>query len=249
MYRTPQERHKAALDLLPPMPCEVEVVAPRGGTFPLMLASEEGGLIYAYGSRDHVSDGAVLVAKLRNDEGDGHDIRFSVIRSYFQSGDDLLLHLKVAGIEDHFATRSAPRAELVAEAVARVIYAQSVPKDERLAVRLSDVSQTGLSFVTSLSFEAGDLLEITAQLPDRSVRLEARVIRAIPALYGRSRVGCEFTNILDADRHTIGMLATLTQQQGSEDDRDPNMLETLEQARAQQRQREQQQQQRRGFGR
>jgi len=248
MSRTPQERHKAALALLPPMPCEVEIVAPRGGTFPLMLASAEGGLIYAYGNRNHVSDGAVLVAKLRNDEGDGHDIRLSVIRSYFQSGDDLLLHLKVAGIDDHFATRSAPRAELVAEAMARVVYAHSVPKDERLAVRLSDVSQTGLSFVTSLSFEAGDLLEITAQLPDRSVRLEARVIRAIPAVYGRTRVGCEFTNILEADRHSIGLLATMTQQQGSEDDRDPTMLETLEQARAQQR-KQHEQRPRRGFGR
>ena len=120
----------------------------------------------------------MLVAKIRNEEGDGHDIRFSVIRSYFQSGADLLLHLKVAGIDDHFATRSAPRAELAAEAVARVIYAQSVPRDEHLAVRLSDVSQTGLAFVTSLDFQPGDLLEFTAQLPDRSVRLEARVIRA-----------------------------------------------------------------------
>ena len=234
MFRTPEERHQAALDLLPPIPCQVEVIAPRGGTFPLMLASAEGEVIYAYGSRDHVSDGAVLVAKLRNDEGDGHDIRFSVLRSYFQSGSDLLLHLKVAGIDDHFATRSAPRAELAAEAVARVIYAQSVPRDERLAVRLADVSQTGLAFVTSLEFQPGDLLEFTAQLPDRSVRLEARVIRAIPAVYGRTRVGCEFTSILEADRHSIGLLATMTQQQGSEDERDPGMVETLEQARAKQ---------------
>jgi hypothetical protein len=244
MFRTPQERHKAALDLLPPIPCEVEVIAPRGGTIPLVLASEEGELIYAYGSRDHVSDGAVLVAKVRNDEGDGHDIHFSVVRSYFQSGADLLLHLKVAAIDDHFATRSAPRAQLAAEAVARVIYAQSVPKDERLAVRLSDVSQTGVSFVTSLTFEEGDLLEVIAQLPDRSVRLEARVIRSAPAVYGRSRVGCEITSVLDADRHALGQLAHLMAQQGSEDDRDPTMLETLEQVRAQQRQ----QQPRRGFG-
>lgn len=234
MFQTPRELIRLALDLLPPMPSTVEVFSERGGSFALTLADHEGDLLYAYGDRDHVADGLVLEHRIRNGEGDGHNIRFTVRRTFFQSGSDLLLHLVVSGIEEHYASRSAPRADLSAGAVVRVLYGKALERDLRLDVRVADVSTTGVSFITDREFHPGDVLELHAPLPDGAVRLEARVIRTIPAVYGRNRVGCEISTILEADRHSIGLLALLAEQRGSEDDRRPDILETLERARERQ---------------
>ena len=57
------------------------------------------------------------------------------------------------------------------------------------------------------------------------------MVTQIPAIYGRNRVGCEITDLLEADRHWIGELARVTREQGSEDDRRPEVVERLEAAR------------------
>ena len=112
MPRTSKELLNLALDLLPEMPGTVEVYAQDGGVFNLMLAAIEGDMIYAYGDRNHVRDGLTLTWQQRNQEGDGHNVRFTIQRTFFQSGAELLLHLYVSSIEDHFASRTAPRAQV-----------------------------------------------------------------------------------------------------------------------------------------
>ena len=121
----PSELLRSALSLLPPLPCSVEVLSPDGGSFSLTLAAVEGNLVYAYGARKLVRDDLVLEARLRDDRGEGWDIHFSILRSYFQSGDDLLLHLNVVSVEPRSATRLAARAHLAELATARVLYAHS----------------------------------------------------------------------------------------------------------------------------
>jgi hypothetical protein len=59
------------------------------------------------------------------------------------------------------------------------------------------------------------------------------VVRSIPAVYGRNRVGCEVTSILEADRHTLLKLAERYQREGSPEQRDPHIARTLELARSQ----------------
>jgi len=231
MPRTSKELLNLALDLLPEMPGTVEVYAQDGGVFNLMLAAIEGDMIYAYGDRNHVRDGLTLTWQQRNQEGDGHNVRFTIQRTFFQSGAELLLHLYVSSIEDHFASRSAPRARMSVPAYLQVLYGREIAPGEQLDIRLADVSRTGVSFITNRTFQSGDKVEISAELPQRLVRLEARVVTQIPAIYGRNRVGCEITDMLEADRHWIGELARVTKEQGSEDDRRPEVVERLEAAR------------------
>jgi hypothetical protein len=233
MPRTPRELLQQALSLLPEMPCTVEVFAQDGGVFNLMLAAIEGDLIYAYGDRNHVRDGLTLEWRHRNTEGDGHNLQFTISRTFFQSGSELLLHLHVSAIEDHFASRTAARAPVSVPAYLHVLYGREIAPGEQLDIRLADVSRTGVSFITNRSFQPGDKLEISAELPRRLVRMEAQVITQIPAVYGRNRVGCEITDMLEADRHFIDELARLTARQGSEDDRRPDVAERMESARQQ----------------
>lgn len=234
MFSTNRDLVRQAVALLPPMPSSIEVFSADGGAFSLTLAEQDGDLVYAYGPRALVREGLELEHQVRNDEGDGHDIDFVIVRTFFQSGEDLLLHLNVTGIEDHYASRSAPRAALSAPATLRVVHSANVDRDTVAEIRVADASRNGIAFLTDRLFRPGDVLEIHAPLPDRMVKLGARVLTTIPSIYGRNRVGCEITTILEADRHELGLLATLARQQGTEDDRRPDLRETLQRARQRQ---------------
>jgi hypothetical protein len=207
VFDTPRDLVRLALEDASAMPASIEVFSEDGGSFMLTLADHEGALIYAYGDRNHVREGLTLEHRMRNGEGDGHDIRFLIKTTFFQSGSDLLLHLHVSGIEEHYASRGAPRASLNPQATARILYARELDRDEVIEVRdrrrppppASDSS-------TDRRFHPGDVIEVIAPLPDRPVRLEARVVASAPVVYGRNRVGCEITAILEADRHSIGLL-------------------------------------------
>jgi hypothetical protein len=183
----PSERLRSALSLLPPLPCSVEVLSPEGGSFALTLAAVEGNLVYAYGARKLVRDDLVLEARLRDDRGEGWDIHFSILRSYFQSGDDLLLHLNVVAVDPRSATRLAARAHLAELSTARVLYAHSYQRDELFDVRLADASPTGAAFVSERRLATGDLLELETYIEDQVVRFEVRVVHTGPAVYGRNR--------------------------------------------------------------
>jgi hypothetical protein len=219
---------------LPPFPCSIDVISADGGTFALTLAAIEGDLIYAYGNRDLVRNGLQLEARLRDDRGEGWDIRFGIIRSYFQSGDDLLLHLNVMELAERDAERSAPRANVAELATARILYAKNHERDEVFDIRLADVAPTGAAFVTERRLATGDVVEVDTRIGDRPLRFELRVVRTIPAIYGRNRVGGEITAILDADRHRLLELASAFGAEGSANERDPEMLERLSAARRQQ---------------
>jgi hypothetical protein len=230
----PSELLRSALSLLPPLPCSVEVLSPEGGSFPMTLAAVEGNLVYAYGARDLVRDDLVLEARLRDDRGEGWDIHFSILRSYFQSGDDLMLHLNVVAVEPRSATRLAARAHLAELATARVLYAHSYEQAELFDVRLADASPTGAAFVTERRLATGDLLELETYIEDQVVRFEVRVVHTGPAVYGRNRVGSEITTILEADRHLLLRLAERYQRDDSAEQRDPDLAVLRTAARSQQ---------------
>lgn len=230
----PNETVRSALSLLPPLPCSIDVISADGGTFALTLAAIEGSLIYAYGDRSLVRNGLALQARLRDDRGEGWDITFEIIRSYFQSGDDLLLHLDVVGIEQRDAERGAPRANVAELATARILYAKNHERDEIFDVRLADVSPTGAAFVTERRLSTGDLVEIESMFDGRPLRFELRIVRTIPAIYGRNRAGGEITTILEADRHRLLEVARTFTAEGSSDERDPELQDRLAAARRQQ---------------
>ena len=224
---------RQALALLPKLPDTIEVISEDGGTLPLTLTAVEGLIIYAYGNRDLVRDDLMLEARPRAESGDGHDIRFKILRSYFQSGDELLLHLKVVEVEERSGERAAARAPLAAQAALRVLFGREQRAGFELDVRLVDVSPVGVAFIADRTFSTGDIIEIFADVDGSSVRVECRVVDSIPAVYGRHRTGCEITEILPSDRHVLTELAARVRAQDSAFERRPEVVEQLERARTQ----------------
>lgn len=224
---------RQALALLPKLPDTIEVISEDGGTLPLTLAAVEGVIIYAYGNRDLVRDDLILEARPRSDRGDGHDIRFKILRSYFQSGDELLLHLKVIEIDERSGERASTRAPLAAQAALRVLFGREQRAGFELDIRLVDVSPGGIAFIADRTFATGDIIEVFADVDGHSLRLECRVVDSIPAVYGRHRTGCEITEILPSDRHVLTELAAQVRAQDSAAGRRPEVVAQLERARAQ----------------
>ena len=95
-----------------------------------------------------------------------------------------------------------------------------------------DGAPAGAAFISERTLSTGDLLELTTVVDDRPIRFELRVVRSIPAIYGRNRVGCEVTSILEADRHTLTQLSERYQREGSPEQRNPEIAKTLEAARS-----------------
>ncbi len=221
-----------ALELLPPLPCAVDVLSEDGGAFALTLADREAQLLYGYGDRNFVRRDVTLEARLREAGGDGFDIEFHVINTYFQSGDELLVHLHVIDVNPHTASRGAIRAQVAELAEARVVYARGYERDEQFGIRLADVSTSGVAFITDKTFHPGDLLVIHSGLDNRSLEFDARVVRSDPAIYGRNRVGCEITRVLDADRYAIAALAEAMAPSAEDVQRHPEITEALERKRA-----------------
>jgi hypothetical protein len=113
----PSDLLRSALSLLPPMPCSVDVISDDGGCFPLTLAAVEGNLVYGYGDRNSCARASLSRRGWRDDRGEV-DIGFNILRSYFQSGDELLLHLDVTDVVARDTERRAPRAHLAELATA-----------------------------------------------------------------------------------------------------------------------------------
>jgi hypothetical protein len=222
-----------ALALLPAIPGTIEVISENGGAFPLTLAAVEGFVIYAYGHRELVGDNLVIETRPRSENGDGHDIRFRILRSYFQASDELLLHLKVIEVEEKSGERSSPRAPLAAQAALRVLYGREQRAGLELDVRLVDVSPVGMAFIADRAFATGDMVEIFADVNGTSLRVECRAVESIPAIYGRHRTGCEITEILPSDRYVLTELAAQVKSQDSAAERRPEVVEQLERARHQ----------------
>jgi PilZ domain len=227
---TPHDLLGRFLDMIPPLPTSINVFAPLGGVDELMLATVDGGQLVGYGPQDfmHATE---ITAHLRDDSGSGFDVVFGVARAYFQAGDQALIHMDVVDIVPRSGERETPRARLAELAHAVVRFSESVPAGEEFEVRLADLSEHGVAFVTDVVPSVGDRLGLAIDLDGRRIEVETLVAHVDPAPFGRNRVGCELTVRDPADRDLIGTLAD-DESSSSADDRRPELKTALWRSRA-----------------
>jgi hypothetical protein len=175
--------------------------------------------------------GLHLLARVVDEQRGRYEIEFEVVEAFFHSGQEALMHLAVVGVRHRKARRAAPRVGVSVQLAARVRYGHSMPRDTELVVRLIDISTTGLAFVTERELATGDMFLLPFRLGDRDMRVDARVVRVDPAPYGRYRAGCEIVEISDGDRRTISALADQSEQRGSQEERRPEVVAALADAR------------------
>ncbi len=229
---TREELLTLALGVLPEPPETVDVLSEDGGCFPLTITGLEDDLLHAYAPRNAVRHDVHLLARVFYPERGRYEVEFEVIESFFHSSHEALVHLAVSGVRHRKARRASPRVPVSASATAVVKYCRTLPRDTALDVRVVDISATGCAFVTQKELSAGDLMLVEFALADRTIRMEARVVRMDPAPYGRYRAGCEITEIGDGDRKAVSAMAADASDHGSEEQRNPHASAALAESRA-----------------
>jgi hypothetical protein len=223
-----------ALGVLPPLPCQVEVLSEDGGGFSISLqeGTPQGGhrLLQAFGPRQQVRKDLHLLARITDRLRGRYEVEFEVVEAFFQSGSETLMHIAVSGVRHRKMRRAAPRVSVAEPALARVIFCRTLARDSELEVRLADISTTGLAFTAVRNLDPGDLLGVSTRLRGNPIEAEARVIRCDPAPYNRVRVGCEITELDDDARRIIEGVADGAES-GSEAERQPDVQAARERLR------------------
>jgi hypothetical protein len=231
---TQQELLQLALGVLPPLPCEMEVLSEDGGSFTMALqdGSPQGGnrMLQAFGPQQQVRKELHLLARVTDQLRGRYEVEFEVVDAFFQSGSETLMHVAVSGVRHRKMRRAAPRVMVAEPAVARVVFCRTLARDSELEVRLADISATGLAFTAARGLDTGDLLSVTTRLAGQRIEAEVRVIRCDPEPYDRVRVGCEITELSDHTRRIIDGLAEAADR-GSEAERQPDLQAAKERLR------------------
>jgi hypothetical protein len=216
---TRHEMLTLALGVLPPPPCEVEVLSEDGGAFLLRIVEQEDELLHAFAPRKQVRKELHLLARVTDEQRGRYEVEFEVDEAYFHSAAEALVHAAVSGVRHRKMRRSAPRIPVTERTKARVLFCRTLPRHETLDVRLSDVSTTGIGFTSAQELHAGDMLVVAATLAGKTVDIETRIVRVDPAPYGRVRIGGEITDLAEKDRRLIADMALRMPEEGSEAER------------------------------
>jgi hypothetical protein len=217
---TREELLALALGVLPAPPFQIEVLSEDGGSFLLAVFAREGELLHAFGPREAVRADLHLLARITDQARGRYELEFEVAEAFFHSGTDTLAHVAVSGVRHRKMRRAAPRVPIAEPATARVVFCRTLPRDSEVAVRLADISATGLAFTATKRLDIGDLLSVTTRLAGQPAEMEVRVIRSDPAPYDRYRIGCEITEVEEPTRLVIAQLATVAES-SSEAERRP----------------------------
>jgi len=145
---TRHEMLTLALGVLPPPPMEVEVLSEDGGAFPFRIFEQEGELLHAFAPRKRVRKELHLLARVTDEQRGRYEVEFEVDEAYFHSGSEALVHAAVSGVRHRKMRRAAPRIPITERTQAHVLFCRTLPRNQSLDVRLSDISTTGIGFTT-----------------------------------------------------------------------------------------------------
>jgi hypothetical protein len=229
---TPSSRIAQFVGMLPSLPITLPVFAPAGGVVEITIVADEGSHVALYAPDSFSAIGTEIEAQLRDDEGNGYDVKLRVKNAFFQGGDRTLVHVAVDEIVPRSGVREAPRAKLTGVASARVVFSSLLPAGHEFQVRLADASTSGVAFITDMVPAIGDKLAVEVPLSTGVITLDALVAHVDPAAFGRNRVGCEVRVQNQRDRDALAEVAASVETEAdSEQNRRPEVGDALAQRR------------------
>ena len=182
-----------ALGVLPPLPCQLTGLRPDGGKIALRVRGPSPtGRLQAELPVIDAREGDEITIKVERGRG-GFLIACRVETVSFMGGLDGLADLEVTAVARRKLHRSSERMVVDDTAQIDVILGEHVAPGASFAARLLDVSAGGAAFVTEQVFDAGDRIRLRTVVDGRSVSAPARVVNVSRQVFGRYRVGCEFS--------------------------------------------------------
>lgn len=229
---TPSGRIAQFVGMLPSLPTTLPVFAPTGGVVEITIVADEGTHVALYAPDSFGAIGTKIEAQLRDDEGNGYDVKLQVKNAFFQGGDRTLVHVAVDDIVRRSGVRETPRAKLTGVAHARVVFSNDLPAGHDFQVRLADASASGVAFITDMVPAIGDKLAVEVPLSTGTIVLDALVAHVDPAPFGRNRIGCEVQVESERDRAALAEVAlSVDDDTDSEQSRRPELGGAMTQGR------------------
>jgi len=177
--------------VLPPAPVAVEAYKQNGAAITLRITGTTDDRLEAFAEWGEALEDMELDIPVRHPERGGYDLVCRVAAVYFEGGTVGRVELEVASVRRRKPYRVAARAGATALASVRVVAGRRIAARSEFDARLVDVSAGGLAFQTDRKLTPGDIVSVSARVPDTTVFVTARVLNVDRAAYGRLRVGCE----------------------------------------------------------
>ncbi len=193
--------------LLPEPPRTVEMFAESGGAMRIELLTRNGLVYRARGPRLRVRPKTSLQLRVDAIDGGGYDVDIFVAEVQPETNWTVIARLEVTAMHARPSMRAAQRVRVAELAPLFAMNCRAVRSGSQFDVEVSDLSTTGLAFVSDREFHPGDLVALMPVVDGHPVRLRGRVLRADALDEALSRVGCEIAAVTDQNRRRIARLA------------------------------------------
>ena len=185
-----------ALGVLPAPPCQVAGLHGDGGKSELrVLGASPTGHLQAELPVIDAREGGEILIKVERGRG-GFLIACRVETAYFIGGLDGLVDLEVISVTRRKPHRATERMIIDETAQIDVLLAHKVAPGATLVAWLLDISAGGAAFLTEQPFDAGDQVRLRTVIRGRPVSTRAHVVNVSRQVFGRYRVGCEFSQLI-----------------------------------------------------
>jgi hypothetical protein len=192
-----------ACAVLPSFPLDVEAYRQNGASVSLQLAGAADGHLQAFAQWGEVLESMELLIPIRHPERGGYDIACEVAAVYFEGGTRGRAELAVQAVRRRKPYRAGARAGASTLASIRVVAGRNIAPRSEFDARLVDVSANGVAFQTERRLTPGDIISLSARVPDTTVFITARVLNVDRSAYGRTRVGCELVEATEDQRRRL----------------------------------------------
>jgi PilZ domain len=182
-----------ALDVLPEAPCRIVCLLDDGAKTEMRLLGTSGaGRLQAELPVIDAREGGEILIMVERGRG-GFLVVCRIDRTFFLGGLDGLVDLSVTSVTRRKPHRAAERISVDQTARIEVVIADHIPAGTTLAARMVDISPGGAAFLTEQPFHAGDQVRLVAVYEGLPISARARVANVSRQVFGRHRVGCEFS--------------------------------------------------------
>ena len=187
-----------ARGVLGALPCQAFIVTAAAERLPIEIFDADHGCLLCAPSQGVQTPGQQVTLVVGDSRRAGYEI--DCVVDAFQ--DDSSLRLAVVDVRRVKPRRLYPRAGVTESGLVR-----PHGRGTEFDVQVVDVGPGGVAFVSDRLLVVGDCVSGMLNIARRAFPIRARVVHVRPLGFGRMRVGCQFTDITDANRQLLEQIA------------------------------------------
>jgi hypothetical protein len=206
---SPTDPFELAVAVLPTPPATVAAMRSDHELFAVHLIELRDGRVNLGVPPRTVTTGDDVLLCLPRPRG-GYDVECRITELFYASREHALAEATVSAVYRRRSYRAHHRGPLDEPATVTIIAARDIAPRTLVEVRLTDVSEAGIAFLSQPGLKVGDLVMVAAAVLGEPLMAECRVRHITREPFGRVRVGCELTAVDNTGRSSLATAARAT---------------------------------------